>query len=225
MAKIKTPPSKKNPPAKKKVRRKARARPVREMDVAPRYPWEQQPKETAKAFAAFTVYLEMHPEERSLRRVGEIIGKYYSQVTRWASQDDWSNRVRAHDTDTNRKRKAVNDREITKMHERQAKLAVAGQAAAFEAVKPFLPTEANPKPSKMRVRDAIRLFDVMARIERTSRGEPETISETRTPGATPETSIDDKRTTMLTLMEDPEALKAMDVLSKTLGFDGAKTDD
>lgn len=57
--------------------------------------FEQQPKESAKAFAAFSVYLSLGPE-RSTREVGKKLGKSGGLMERWASKFDWTGRVAAH---------------------------------------------------------------------------------------------------------------------------------
>ena len=57
-------------------------------------PFEQLPKESTKAFAAFSVYLNLGPE-RSLRVVGEKLGKSEGLIERWSSKFDWSSRVQA----------------------------------------------------------------------------------------------------------------------------------
>jgi transposase len=57
--------------------------------------FEQQPRESNKAFAAFSLYLSLGPE-RSIREVGERLGKSEGLIERWASKFDWRNRVAAH---------------------------------------------------------------------------------------------------------------------------------
>ncbi len=57
--------------------------------------FEQQPKESAKAFAAFSVYLNMGAE-RSLEAVGRKLGKSGGLVQRWSSRWRWAERVDAH---------------------------------------------------------------------------------------------------------------------------------
>src|SRR5262245_61988578 len=58
-------------------------------------PFEQQPKESAKAFAAFRAYLDMGPE-RSLAAVGERLGKSKVMMEKWSRKFDWQARVAAH---------------------------------------------------------------------------------------------------------------------------------
>src|SRR5437868_4754619 len=60
-------------------------------------PFEQQPKESAKAFAAFSVYLGMGPE-RSLATVGEKLRKSEGLIERWSRKFGWAQRVQAHAT-------------------------------------------------------------------------------------------------------------------------------
>ena len=57
--------------------------------------FEQQPKESAKAYEAFSVYLNMGPE-RSLAAVGKRLGKSAGLMERWSRKYDWAARVEAH---------------------------------------------------------------------------------------------------------------------------------
>ena len=58
-------------------------------------PFEQQPKESAKAFAAFSVYLSMGAK-RSLDAVRQKCGKSARLIERWSSRWQWAARVAAH---------------------------------------------------------------------------------------------------------------------------------
>jgi hypothetical protein len=57
--------------------------------------FEQREKESAKAFEAFSVYLNMGAE-RSLAAVGQKLGKSGSLIERWSTKFEWSSRVQAH---------------------------------------------------------------------------------------------------------------------------------
>ena len=57
--------------------------------------FEQQAKESARAFAAFSVYLGMGPE-RSLVAVAQKFTKSSRLLKRWSRRFDWPGRVRAH---------------------------------------------------------------------------------------------------------------------------------
>jgi hypothetical protein len=58
-------------------------------------PFEQQPRESAKAFAAFSIYLNMGPE-RSLAAVAKKLAKSEQLLKRWSAKFDWPARVMAH---------------------------------------------------------------------------------------------------------------------------------
>ena len=57
--------------------------------------FEQRPKESDKAFAAFAMYLSMG-SERSLAQVGKKLGKSVGLIERWSKRYDWGGRVQAH---------------------------------------------------------------------------------------------------------------------------------
>ena len=57
--------------------------------------FEQQPRESAKAFAAFSLYLSLGPQ-RSLTEVAQKLHKSVTMLGRWSSKFDWPARVAAH---------------------------------------------------------------------------------------------------------------------------------
>ncbi|MFE6405169.1 hypothetical protein [Streptomyces alboflavus] len=63
-------------------------------EAEPPKPWEQQPGEGDKAYAALCAYYEQGVR-RSYRRVGEELGKSRALVERWGAAHDWVERVRA----------------------------------------------------------------------------------------------------------------------------------
>jgi len=58
--------------------------------------FEQQPRESNKAFAAFKTYLDMGPE-RSLEAVSQKLTKSSRLLKRWSVKFDWQGRVKARD--------------------------------------------------------------------------------------------------------------------------------
>lgn len=57
--------------------------------------FEQQAKESGKAFAAFQTYLDLGPQ-RSLAAVGQKLGKSKVLMERWSAKYDWPGRVQAY---------------------------------------------------------------------------------------------------------------------------------
>jgi hypothetical protein len=77
-------------------------------------PFEQQPRESSKAFAAFRVYLSLGPQ-RSLVAVGQKLGKSRVVIEGWSSKFDWVSRVQTHAAHLAEvERKAIEDRIIDK---------------------------------------------------------------------------------------------------------------
>ena len=58
-------------------------------------PFEKQPRESEKAFAAFSLYLSQGPE-RSIEECARKFLKSSRLLRRWAKQFDWPARVAAH---------------------------------------------------------------------------------------------------------------------------------
>src|ERR1041384_8833280 len=57
--------------------------------------FEQQPMESNKAFAAFSLYLSLGPE-RSTREVAAKLAKSEQLIRRWSARWDWGDRVQAY---------------------------------------------------------------------------------------------------------------------------------
>jgi len=59
------------------------------------HPFEKQPRESAKAFAAFSLYLSLGAE-RSLSEVAQKLHKSVTMLGRWSAKFGWPERVAAH---------------------------------------------------------------------------------------------------------------------------------
>ena len=59
-------------------------------------PFEQQARESSKAFAAFSLYLSLGPQ-RSLAAVAQKVAKSQQLLKRWSSKFEWPARVQAYD--------------------------------------------------------------------------------------------------------------------------------
>lgn len=58
-------------------------------------PFEQQPRESDKAFAAFSLYLGLGPQ-RSIAAVAEKLSKSEGLIQRWSSKFGWPSRVQTY---------------------------------------------------------------------------------------------------------------------------------
>jgi len=59
------------------------------------HPFERLPRESEKAFAAFSLYLSLGPQ-RSLAEVAQKLHKSVTMLGRWSAKFDWPARVAAH---------------------------------------------------------------------------------------------------------------------------------
>lgn len=143
-------------------------------------PWERQPGEPARAYGAFCIYRDLPPHERSLRAVAERLGGKRSEtgrrstrpLERWSSRWRWVERAARWDEEQDRRAREAQIRAVKDMRERHAKEAMALQQKALERLRAMDPEELSPA-------DVLRYFVEAAKLERLSRGEPDTIQEQR----------------------------------------------
>lgn len=107
-------------------------------------PWERQKGESARAFEAFLVYLQMGPE-RSQQAVAQRCSKSVSLIRRWSSDNKWVERCRAWDNYLQQEAKKAAVAEVRKMNQRHAKMASAIQATAMQALQELGTDMVNPK--------------------------------------------------------------------------------
>lgn len=145
---------------------------------AERAPWERQPGEPTRAYAAFCLYRDMPASERSLRAVaGRLYGpnrttKVPKTLARWSARWRWVERAAAWDEEQDRRAREAQLKAIQEMRERHAREAMALQQKALQRLKDMDPNELSPEA-------VLRYFVEAAKLERVSRGEPETIQEQR----------------------------------------------
>lgn len=106
--------------------------------------WEQQKGESAQAFEAFSLYLNMG-KERSLRKVEQELNKSHALIGRWSSKYHWSDRVREY-TNYLRKQEVEEARKAVKdMQKRQVQTALLMQKKAIKALEKLDIDSLSPK--------------------------------------------------------------------------------
>jgi hypothetical protein len=60
-------------------------------------PWDRQPGESSKAYAAFTTYRDQG-QDRTVRTVAEVLGKSNTLIVGWSSKYNWVSRAAAWDS-------------------------------------------------------------------------------------------------------------------------------
>lgn len=97
-------------------------------------PWERQKGESPQAFEAFLTYLQMGAD-RSLRAVGQKLGKSDTLLGRWSSAYHWVERCRAWDNHLQQEARKAAIAEIREMNKRHIDAAVLMQGAVLRALQ------------------------------------------------------------------------------------------
>jgi len=148
-------------------------------------PFEQQPRESSKAFAAFQVYLRMGPQ-RSLAAVGQQLGKSKVVIERWSSKFDWVSRVQAHAAHLAEvERKAIEARAVdksvewTKVHESVKRDAWRKAEKLIELADRFIERweNCNRIPG---MESVVKCMDLAFKLKQFASGMPSEIKEVNT---------------------------------------------
>jgi hypothetical protein len=135
-------------------------------------PWEQQPGETPRAYAAFCVFRDLGPR----RTLAAAAAAYYQrtadslerQVDKWSSAFRWVERAAAWDRHLDAEGRAAQQAARKEMAERHAREARGLQAKALERLRALRPEELSPA-------DVLRYFVEAVKLERLALGEPDTV--------------------------------------------------
>ena len=127
--------------------------------------WERQPRESAQAYQAFSIYRDLG-EDRSLQAVATQLSKSLQLMKRWSKNWSWGERVRQYDDSLQREaqakayKKAV--KELEEMQLRQIKTAVLLQKKAVQALDALDPLLIKPQ-------DIVRMISAGAQLENATR--------------------------------------------------------
>jgi hypothetical protein len=147
-------------------------------------PWDQQKNESPKAWAAFILYRDMGPRERTLEKVESKLREQNGTatppqpggkkrrpsggLTAWQSRHRWVERAKAWDQEQDRIGCEARIAEIREMNKRQAKAGLLAQSRAIDKLNKMKPDEIE----KLTVGEVVALLREGARLERIARGEP-----------------------------------------------------
>lgn len=106
--------------------------------------WERQKGESAQAYEAFSLYLEMGAD-RSIRAVSQKLGKSRTLIDRWSRTCKWVERCRAWDNYIQQEAQKAAATEIRNMARRHITMAQQIQSAAMQALKKQGSDMVNPK--------------------------------------------------------------------------------
>lgn len=101
--------------------------------------WEQQEKESAKAYEAFAVYRDQ--AQRSIREVGRTLGKSGTLMSDWSAKHSWVVRATAWDLHQDRIKLDAADEAVRQMSVRHATLAQIGLQKVALRIQQMNPDE------------------------------------------------------------------------------------
>jgi len=137
-------------------------------------PWDRQPQESHKAFAAFTVYRDL-AGDRTYQEVAQKLHCSGANVRRWAAKWNWYSRAYEWDKYRDEKAQEAQIRERMHMAERQAQTGMTMQsiaAAEMERLRSSLETTEPGKRRRLSASEIAKFMEIGSRIERSARGEP-----------------------------------------------------
>lgn len=136
--------------------------------------WDQQPKESSRAFAAFIVYRDLGLR-RSCSAVAEQLKINASSVLELSKRHNWQERVKAWDAFVDRETQKDQLHAVKVMKKRQIALALKAQKAAGKGLKRYIAQfdDDTISPYAMKPDGLSKLLEAGCRIERLNRDEPE----------------------------------------------------
>jgi hypothetical protein len=136
-------------------------------------PWERQPAESDPAWAAFLVYRDLPPSERSISRVVSDTGKARSLIAGWCSKWNWKDRAAQYDRHKDRQTSLREIEALARMKENHVILAnnaLAHLARWIRDVLPGLVPTLSP-------REFVLLAQFFTELERKAYGDPSEIAD------------------------------------------------
>lgn len=80
-------------------------------------PFDQQPRETAKAYAAFVIYRDLG-SERSLQETAQKLAKNLTTIKQWSALHNWVDRARSYDAALDARARAATENEVIERRRR-----------------------------------------------------------------------------------------------------------
>lgn len=136
-----------------------------------RDPWERQPKEPKTAYYFFSLYRDLLPHERSVRKVAEQTSRSPRTLTGYCHIWRWTDRAEAWDASLDLERRAAAKQAILDMDRRHAQMAslMLSKVAQRLLGDPTAGIDAID-PSRLSASDLARLAEVGTKVERIARG-------------------------------------------------------
>lgn len=167
--------------------------------------FERQHRESSAAWQAFVLYRD-DESGRSIRKVGQELGKSEALISRWSSHWKWTVRVQAYEAEKDRERLALAKKSRIDAIERQLKLASDLLTIVGAHVKDKLERIAAGE-LPLSALEIVRWLEIGVKIERLALGEPTEHTMTDTPEMAQERRLRDAVATVRDSMREDPALQ------------------
>jgi hypothetical protein len=153
--------------------------------MPPSESWDRQPGETNRWYSRFERYrlagpgrsllgtLNHERRDTGLPKKAKVPGAWNRACARWR----WRERAEAWDEQQRHQARAVHAQEMEDMNRRHIQEAKALQSTAVQGLRALA-------PDNLSATEVLRFFVEAAKLERSARGQPETIEEQRRTGTT-----------------------------------------
>lgn len=183
--------------------------------AADRAMYERQPNESDKAWAGFVAYRDLG-EDRTIPKTAQALGKgpkYESILSQWCRKFGWRQRIIARDRDHDMEVRKAAVEDSSKAHREMLLVAMSmWKLAAKDLMRWHNKIEKAPKDQpQLSARDVQALADAGMKLHRLLMGEPDAIAEHRH-----EVTVEEERMSLRALLNDKEALKAMDLIAEKM---------
>lgn len=189
-----------------------------EMDMG-RKPYERQPNEPDRAWAAFVVYRDLGLEERSLVKAAGVIRKRtggegsldskQNQLERWSFKYQWRFRCEEWDRVIDDRRRRVLLTDVDRMRERHINVARNLQVFGQRELTKLLRESQVEEKVVVGVNAILSAINDGVELERKSMGQPTSIVESQV-------TMEDRREALQKLVSDPDARAALELLNEKL---------
>jgi hypothetical protein len=137
--------------------------------VEPREPWEKLPRESQKAFQAFTLYRDA--EKRSFKSVAEKLNCSPQNIFQWSSKYKWKLRADAYDLEQDRLQRIECAHGLVRRRERHMAVAGAMLNVAGHALREWVDRIEQRLPLHLAPEQIALLTKCAIEIERSTTGE------------------------------------------------------
>lgn len=170
-------------------------------------PWDRRDAETDVAWAAFVVYRDLPPAQRSLRAAGAVLGKAESLLSRWSSKHEWVARAAAKDRDDDRNNqsdaRATTKEKRDKVLESQYTAGAALLQRGLAALQKVDPATLKPADIPRYVVAAVSLMRQSVGLPDRILGDQESVEDVEV-GPIDRLSVEEKRARMVLLQREVE---------------------